>query len=45
MIQSVLPPPPMSWRRKMSEKTVIRNQNQVIQAKKISIVHRMSMNG
>ena len=35
MIQSVFMPPPMSWRRKRSAKTVIRSQNQMTQAKKI----------
>ena len=45
MIHSVFMPPPMSCRRNRSPNTVIRSQNQMIQAKKISIVHKMSRNG
>ena len=43
--QSAFIPPPMSWRRKMSAKTVISSQNQMIQAKITSIVQRTSRNG
>ena len=45
MIQSVFAPPPMSWRRKTSAKTVMSSQNQMIQQKKMSIVQRTSRNG
>ena len=45
MIQHVFPIPTMSWRRKTSAKTLISSQNQITQAKKTSIVQRMSRNG
>ena len=45
MIQSVFDPPPMSLRRKMSAKTVIRIQIQITNRKKMNIVQRMSRNG
>jgi len=38
-------PPPMSWRRKRSANTVIRIQNQITHAKKMSIVQTTSRNG
>ena len=42
---STFAPPPMSRRRKRSAKTVIRIQNQITHAKKMSIVQTMSRNG
>ena len=45
MIQSTFANPDVSWRRKRSEKTVIRSQNQMTHAKMMSIVQRMSRNG
>ena len=45
MHQSTFEPPPMSRRRKMSAKTVIRSQNQITQRKNTSIVHITSRNG
>ena len=45
IVQSAFLPPPMSCRRKMSAKMVIRSQNQMIQAKKMNIVQRTSRNG
>ena len=44
IIQSTLPKPEVSCLRKRSAKTVI-NQNQMTQAKKISIVQTTSRNG
>ena len=40
-----LPQPPMSWRRKMSLRTMITIQIHATQAKKISIVPMSSRNG
>ena len=45
MIQSTFVKPEVSCRRKRSEKTVMRSQNQMIQAKMTSIVQRTSRNG
>ena len=45
MIHPVLPHPPMSWRRKMSMKTVISSQIQMKNAKKINIVQNTSSSG
>ena len=45
MIHSVFAKPPMSCRRKTSEKTVISSQNQMIQMKKTIIVQKTSRNG
>ncbi len=45
IVQSTFFPPLASWRRKRSAKTVIRSQNQITHAKKMSIVQRMSRNG
>ena len=45
MIHPVLPNPPMSWRRKMSMKTVISSQIQMKNAKKINIVQKTSRSG
>ena len=45
MIHSTFAKPDVSWRRKMSAKTVISSQNQMTHAKKMSIVQRMSRNG
>ena len=45
MIQRHFLPPPMSWRRKTSMATLMMSQNQMIQAKKTSIVPTTSRNG
>ena len=45
MIHSAFDPPPMSLRRKMSAKTVIRIQIQMTNRKKMNIVQRTSRNG
>ena len=45
MIQSAFVQPPQSRRRKMSAKTVIKSQNQMIHAKKIIIVQKMLSSG
>jgi hypothetical protein len=45
IVHRTFEPPPMSFRRKRSAKTVIRIQNQITQAKKMSIVQRTSRNG
>ena len=44
MIQSVFAKPPMSWRRKRSEKTVIRSQNQITNANTSSMSQRKLAN-
>ena len=44
-IQKAFTQPDASWRRKMSANTVIKSQNQMIQAKKINIVQKMLRNG
>ena len=45
MIQIAFMPPPMSRRRKMSAKTVIRIQIQITNRKKIIMDQKMPMNG
>src|SRR5216683_6083541 len=45
MIHSAFIPPDVSWRRKRSAKTVIRSQNQMIQAKITISVHITLRNG
>ena len=45
MIQTTFLPPPMSWRRKRSAKTVIRSQNQITHAKITNNVQTTSRNG
>ena len=45
MIQSVLPPPPMSCRVKMSPMILNSRTNQITQAKKTSIDQKTPRNG
>jgi hypothetical protein len=45
MIHKTFAKPDVSCRRNRSEKTVISSQNQMIQAKMMSIVQRTSRNG
>jgi len=45
MIQSTFENPEVSLRRKMSANTVIRIQNQMMNAKNTNIVHMTSRNG